>query len=267
MKRLLLVAAFALHTTAIFAGSFQEIPTRNGVKLPFLYEKTVDAKAVVVLFQGGGGNIGVSGSADRGWIKRDAFFLSGGAPRFARNKLVVAVVDTPSDRSDLHGGFRNSAEHNQDIRKLVEFLRQDNPNLPIYLIGTSNGSLTVAGASVTMNDAPVAGVVLTSTVTEENSSSSGQKVVHPVYRVDLTKVTVPVLIVHHKLDRCSYSPYHKIDALTKAFPSASKVELITIEGGSDNSAPCNGGYHQFIGVEQDASNLISSWILNNLIYK
>jgi alpha-beta hydrolase superfamily lysophospholipase len=263
MKFFLYAFIFLACLTSASAGSFQELPTREGVKLPFLYEKPEHAKAVVVLFQGGGGNIGVAGTADKGWIKRDSAFLSGGAPRFAKNQLVVAVVDAPSDRSDLNGGFRNSPEHNQDIKTLINFLRQDNPNHPVWLVGTSNGSLTVAGAAIAMSDAPVSGIVLTSTVTEEHAWSAGQKFVHPVYRANLTKVTVPVLIVHHKLDRCSHSAYQPIDALTKAFPSAKKVELISIEGGSDNSNPCNGGYHQFLHQEQDVTDLIAQWILLN----
>jgi pimeloyl-ACP methyl ester carboxylesterase len=263
MKKYFYSFALALQVATSFAGSFEQLPTRDGVKLPFLYEKPEQAKAVVVLFQGGGGSIGVNGSKDKGWIQRDKAFLSGGADRFSKNGLVVAVVDAPSDRGDLNGGFRNSVEHNLDIKKLVEFLKSDNPNLPVWLIGTSNGSLTAAGAAVALNESPVFGIVLTSTVTEEHPWSIGQKFVHPVYRADVTKVTVPVLIVHHKLDRCKHSLYQPVDALAKAFPNAKKVELISVEGGSDNSDPCNGGYHQFLGQEQEITDLIAKWMLSN----
>lgn len=263
MKKYLCSIFLALQLTASFAGSFEALPTRDGVKLPFLYEKPEQAQAVVVLFQGGGGSIGVSGSKDKAWIQRDKAFLSGGSTRFSKNGLAVAVVDAPSDRSDLNGGFRNSVEHNFDIKKLVEFLKADNSNLPIWLIGTSNGSLTAAGAAVALNETPVAGIVLTSTVTSEHAWSLGQKLVHPVYRADLKKVTQPVLIVHHKNDRCAHSPYQPIEALKKAFPNSKKVELISIEGGSDNSNPCNGGYHQFLDQEQEVTDMIVKWILAN----
>jgi pimeloyl-ACP methyl ester carboxylesterase len=263
MKKQLLFFVLVLQAFTSFAGSYEQLPTRDGVKLPFLYEKPEQPKAVVVLFQGGGGSIGVNGSKEKGWIQRDKAFLSGGSSRFSKNGLVVAVVDAPSDRSDLNGGFRNSQEHNQDIKKLVEFLKTDNPNLPVWLIGTSNGSLTAAGASIALSETPVAGIVLTSTVTEEHGWSIGQKFVHPVYRADLTKVTVPVLIVHHKLDRCKHSLYQPVEALAKAFPNSKKVELISVDGGSDNSDPCNGGYHQFLGQEQEVTDMISKWILSN----
>ena len=263
MKKILFALLLAVQTTVLLAGSFEQLPTRDGVRLPFLYEKPEQPKAIVVLFQGGGGSIGVSGSKDRGWIQRDKAFLSGGATRFSKNGLVVAIVDAPSDRGDLNGGFRNSNEHNTDIKKLVEFLKSDNPNLSVWLIGTSNGSLTAAGAAIALNDAVISGIVLTSTVTEEHSWSMGQKFVHPVYRADLTKVTVPVLIVHHKNDRCKHSPYQPIYALSKAFPNSKKVALISAEGGSDNNDPCNGGYHQFLGQEQEVTDMISQWILAN----
>ena len=264
MKKYFYSFALALQVATSFAGSFEQLPTRDGVKLPFLYEKPEQAKAVVVLFQGGGGSIGVTGSKEKGWIQRDKAFLSGGATRFSKTGLtVVVVVDAPSDRGDLNGGFRNSVEHNLDIKKLVDFLKSDNPNLPVWLIGTSNGSLTAAGAVVALNESPVSGIVLTSTVTEEHSWSMGQKFVHPVYRADLTKVTVPVLIVHHKNDRCKHSSYQPIEALSKAFPNSKKVALISAEGGSDNNDPCNGGYHQFLGQEQEVTDMISQWILAN----
>lgn len=261
MKRLTLFVLLMLQTFSLWAGGFKEVATREGVKLPFFYEKPANAKAIVVLFQGGGGSIGVKGSAENGWIMRDKAFLAGGAPRFAKNNLVVAVVDAPTDRADLNSGFRNSNEHNQDIQKLVEFLRADNPGLPIWLIGTSNGSLTAVGASLALQATPVSGLVLTSTVTEEHPWSMGQRYVHPVYRADVSKVTVPVLIVHHKNDRCKHSLYQPIDALAKAFTNTKKVEVITIEGGQDNSEPCNGGYHQFLGQEQEVTDQIAKWIL------
>lgn len=263
MKKYIFSIVIALHAITSHAGSFEQLPTRDGVRLPFLYEKPEQPKAIVVLFQGGGGSIGVSGSKDRGWIQRDKAFLSGGATRFSKNGLVVAIVDAPSDRGDLNGGFRNSNEHNTDIKKLVEFLKSDNPNLSVWLIGTSNGSLTAAGAAIALNDAVISGIVLTSTVTEEHSWSMGQKFVHPVYRADLTKVTVPVLIVHHKNDRCKHSPYQPIDALSKAFPNSKRVELISVDGGSDISDSCNGGFHQYLGQEQEVTDLISKWILAN----
>jgi len=263
MNKYILSVIISLQATGLFAGSFESLPTRDGVKLPFFYEKPDQAKAVVVLFQGGSGRIGVSGTKEKGWIQQDKAFLSGGANRFSKNGLAVAIVDTPSDRRDLNGGFRNSAEHNQDIKKLFDFLVLDNPSIPIWFIGTSNGSLTAAGAAAVINDSAVGGIVLTSTVTEEHTFSIGKRFVHPIYRANLQQVTVPVLIIHHKLDRCNHSLYHPIDALTKAFPNAKKVELISVEGGSDISDACNGGYHQFLGQEQEVTDIISKWILSN----
>lgn len=260
MKKICICLAVFITTISANAGIVKKIPTRQGVTISFFYEKPEDAKAVVVLFQGGGGTPGVIGDETNGWVKNDRAFLAGGAPRFAKNKIVAVVVDPPSDRSDLNSDFRNSTEHNADIEKLVEFLRSDNPGLPVWLIGTSNGSLSAAGASISMASNPPAGIVLTSTVTSEHKWAIGRKYAHPVYRADLSKVKVPVLIVHHALDRCSHSLFEPISDLVKAFPNSIKVELIKIEGGQDNNDPCNGGYHQFLGIEQDVTDQISNWI-------
>ena len=262
-KRILGLFVLSLVAANALAGGLRKIPTRPDVSITFMYEKPEGATGVVVLFQGGGGNPGVMGNESRAWIRYDKAFLSGGEQRFVKNRLVTAIVDPPSDRRDLNNGFRNSADHNIDIAKLVEFLRSDNPGLPVWLIGTSNGSLTAAGAAIAMDSSPPAGIVLTSTVAEEHRSFIGKRYVHPIYRADLSKVRVPVLLVHHVADRCEHSKFAPIVDLMKAFPNAPKVDLIKMEGGQDNQDPCNGGYHQFLGQEQEVTDKIAQWLEAN----
>ena len=262
-KRILSLFILSLVTANALAGGLRIIPTRPDVSISFIYEKPEGATGVVVLFQGGGGNPGLMGNESKAWVRHDKTFLAGGEQRFAQNKLVTVIVGPPSDRKDLNNGFRNSTEHNIDIAKLVEFLRSDNPGLPVWLIGTSNGSLTAAGAAIAMDITPPAGIVLTSTVTEEHRLSIGQRYAHPIYRADLSKVRVPVLVVHHVADRCEHSRFAPIANLVKAFPNAPKVDLIKVEGGQDNQDPCNGGYHQFLGQEQEVTDRIAQWLAAN----
>ena len=77
--------------------SFREIPSREGVRQKFVYQKVPDAAASTVLLQGGGGSIGTAGSEERGWVKIEAF-LSGGVGRFAEQGVSAAAVDAPSDK-------------------------------------------------------------------------------------------------------------------------------------------------------------------------
>ena len=240
---------------------FMAIPSRDGVKQPFLYSKAAVPVAAAILFQGGTGRIGAAGSATKGWAK-DEIFLSGGARRFTDNDISVAIFETPSDRGDLNGGFRNSAEHSQDVAALIAFLRKENPNLPVWLIGTSNGSLSATSAAAKLEKAGPSGIVLTSSTSVEHPLS-GQRNAHPYWAAKLDHIAVPVLIVHHKKDGCTFTPY---DAMEKALPSfskAPKIEFMGIEGGYAEGNPCHSGFHQFAGIETETTKKITDWMKAN----
>jgi len=111
----------------------KEIITRPGVTIRFVYAKAENPVASAVLFQGGGGNIGIFNNGSM----RDENFLSGGARRFNQNGISVVIPDVPSDRRTLND-FRNTPEHAQDNAALIEFLRQQS-KVPVWAIGTSNG--------------------------------------------------------------------------------------------------------------------------------
>ena len=241
---------------------FMEIPSRAGVKQPFLYSKAASPAAVAILFQGGSGRIGATGSATNGWVRVEGF-LSGGARRFTDNGITVAIVDNPSDRGDLNGGFRNTPEHNQDVAALIAFLRQENPQLPVWLIGISNGSLSATSSAANLGKAGPDGIVLTSSVSVEHIIS-GQRNAHPYWAAKLNQIEVPVLIAHHKNDGCSHSPYEAMQKSLPSFTKAPKTHLITMEGGSARGIPCQDGFHQFVGVEAETTKQIADWIKANI---
>ena len=241
---------------------YREIVTRENVKQPFLYLKINEPSAAVILFQGGDGSIGASGSVDKGWARNESF-LSGGARRFADNGVSVAVFDKPSDKGNLNA-FRNSAEHTKDIQEVITYIKKDNPNVPIWLVGTSNGSLSAASAASNLGKEFVDGIVLTSSASVPHTITFAQKFVHIFTDAKLDQIEIPVLFVHHISDKCTHTPYQPIPELMKLFTKAPKVELISIEGGQiDNSNPCFRGSHQFLGQEAEVTKRIVDWIKLN----
>jgi alpha/beta superfamily hydrolase len=263
MKKLCLIA-FALLLTTVHAQTvgFMEIPSRAGVKQPFLYSKAASPVAAAILFQGGAGRIGAAGSATNGWARVE-LFLSGGARRFTDNDITVAIFDNPSDRGDLNSGFRNAAEHNQDVAALIAFLRKENPGLPVWLIGNSNGTLSVTSAAANLGKAGPDGIVLSSSVSVEHSLT-GQKFTHPYWAAKLDQIAVPVLISHHKDDVCEYSPYAAMQKALPSFSKSLKVEMITMEGGATASGnSCGSGPHQYQGIEVETTKKIADWIKVN----
>ncbi len=241
---------------------FMQIPSRAGVKQPFLYSKAASPVAVAILFPGGGGRIGAAGSAENGWA-RESSFLSGGARRFTDNGITAAVFETPSDKGDLNGGYRNTPEHNQDVAALIAFLRKDNPGLPIWLVGVSNGPLSATSAAANLGKMGPDGIVLTSSVSVEHIIS-GQRNAHPYWAAKLNQIEVPVLIVHHKNDGCSHTPYEAMQKSLPSFTKAPKTHLITMEGGSARGNPCADGYHLYVGIEAETTKQIADWIKANL---
>ena len=262
MKKLCFIA-FALLLTTAHAQTVGliEIPSREGVKQPFLYSKAASPVAVAILFQGGPGRIGATGSATNGWVRFENF-LSGGARRFTDNGITVAILETPSDQGNLNGGFRSSPEHNQDIAALIAFLRKENPGLPVWLVGTSNGSLSATSAAANLGRAGPDGIVLTSAVSVE-PRISGQRFAHPYWAAKLDQIEVPVLIVHHKNDGCDVTPFEPMQKSLPSFPKATKIEFIAVDGGYAKGNPCADGFHQFAGIEAETTKQIADWMKAN----
>lgn len=230
-----------------------EIPTRPGVTVRFLYARAEHPVASAVVLQGGSGAIGIY----RNGTTQSTGFLATGAERFTRNGISVAIPDTPSDRSNLQD-FRATPEHAQDVAALMAYLRQ-RAAVPVWAIGTSNGSLSAAAASTHLKDKGPDGIVLTAAVTQRPVAHA-----HPVTDAPLDQVTVPVLLVHHKHDGCSVTPYAAMPSLLAALKASKKAELVSVEGGDKGSGtPCGGGHHQFLGIETAVTQAIADWIKLN----
>lgn len=249
----LFLLVLALSSLAPISSQAQvdvkEVTTRPGVTIRFVYAKAENPVASAVLFQGGAGNIGIFPNGSM----RVENFLSGGAHRFNQNGISVVIPDVPSDRRTLDD-FRNTPEHALDNAALIEFLRQQS-KVPVWAIGTSNGSLSAAASSTYLKEKGPDGLVLTSSVTEAPVAAA-----HSVKLAPLGEVKVPVLLVHHKQDGCRVTPYEAMPGLIAALKSAKKVELIPEDGGSPTGNPCHTGYHQFLGIEGGVTKDIADWI-------
>jgi pimeloyl-ACP methyl ester carboxylesterase len=240
--------------------TYHQVITRDGAKQGFAFQQASDPVASAVLFQGGDGRIGAFGSERKGWVRLDGAFLSGGPSRFADTGISAAAFDTPSDRRNLNSGVRSTIEHAQDTAAVMEFLRKRAPGKPVCLIGTSNGSLSAATGAALITDRGPDCIVLTSSVTVKPKSTLIARFAHVFTDADLSKIKVPVLIVHHKNDLCEHTPYAPMLEHVKSFPNSPKVDFITIEGGQDHPDNCNRGHHQFLGIEREVTAQIADWI-------
>lgn len=80
--------------------------------------------------------------------------------------------------------------------------------------------------------------------------------------MNIGKVTVPVLVVHHREDGCRLCAYSDMPKLMNRLTSASRKELITIDGGTNVGDPCEAqAYHGFNGRDEEVVKVIAKWIV------
>jgi len=141
------------------------------------------------------------------------------------------------------------------VRQVMHWLRQ-NLKRPVWLIGTSRGTQSVASIATRFAGTPDApqGIVLTSTILTDNTG-------RPVPAMPLEKLKLPVLVVHHEQDGCRHCSYSGIPALMQKLTAASRSDLQAYRGGIDRGDPCEAmAYHGFNGLEKEVVANIAAWI-------
>lgn len=254
-RLLVLLAAATALSAAARAGAqdLRTIPSRPGVTESFLLVRPPGPPvASVILLAGGDGVVALTPA---GPSRLQGNFLLRTRQRFAAEGLLVAVLDAPSDRTSLWN-FRTTADHATDLRAAIAALREIAP-VPVWLVGTSMGTLSAASAAARLEQGGPDGIVLTSSVSLV-SRMSGESIRH----VALGDIHVPVLIVHHRQDACRSSPYAWAADASKAFTRAPAKALLSYDGGSPPiSEPCEAkSAHGYLGLEPQVVSDIAAWI-------
>ena len=243
-----LLFAFAA-SLATAADRLVMVDTRPGVRVGYWLIQRDGAKATLLLLPGGGGSIGMKGA-----VPTSDNFLVRSRDHFAAQGFHVAIVGKPSDRDELDSNFRAGAAHVEDLRLVVERLRKD-LGQPVWLVGTSRGTISAAAAAIALDPSTLAGIVLTASVTNGMRAA-------PVPGLALAEIRVPVFVVHHRRDACRSCVPHEaariIDGLTRA---PVKKLLLVDGGGGAGGDPCEPlHWHGFIGMEREAVAAIAEWI-------
>jgi alpha/beta superfamily hydrolase len=257
MPRALALAALLLVGPAVAAAEdIKTIPTRPGVTQSFLLLKRSDTPAAtVILFAGGNGALGLSSGRLAGL---GGNFLVRNRGRFADRDFMVAVPDAPSDHPRGLTRFRATAGHAEDVRHLIAALRELAPSAPVWLVGTSMGTVSAANAAARLREGGADGLVLTSSITR-TSKGEGES----VEDVKLKDIRIPTLLVHHHQDACPFTPYSDIPGLLKDVAKTPRHELLTFEGGDPpESAPCEArAAHGYLGLDAAVVKAIADWIV------
>lgn len=236
-------------------GEVVEVETR-GVSVPIYIVWKKDAVATVVLYSGGGGGYGKIG--DNGWPGSQNFLIRS-AKIFASHPFNAVLVGRATDVPDLDGSARTSENHNQDNQAIFRTIKLKSA-APIWLVGTSMGTISATAAAIRNDGSNIAGIVLTSSVTSYSVKGA-------VPTQDLEKIKLPVLVVHHQRDACKICAPHEAKSITDRMKNAPIKKTVFVDGGFGPSGnPCQAMHHHgFIGMEKEVVDLIAAWIKNPAI--
>ena len=141
-------------------GQVERVESR-GVFVPIYAVWNKTAVASVVLYSGGGGGYGKIG--EDGWPSSMNFLIRS-AKIFAAHPLNVILVGRAADVSDLDGPTRIGDDHDLDNQAIFRSIKAKS-TAPMWLVGTSMGTISATAAAVRDTNLSIAGIVLTTSVT------------------------------------------------------------------------------------------------------
>jgi alpha/beta superfamily hydrolase len=261
LKRLALSIWALLAVAPAFAQSalpnVADIPTRPGVHVRVeITPPPGDARGILVLFAGGNGILAIA--PDGSLTSGRGNFLIRTRAAFAKAGFWTVAFDAPSDRQTAPylGGVRQTDAHVADIKATMAWLRARAPNLPVWLVGTSRGTQSVAYVATQMRrtEGGADGIVLTSTIFSDDRSRA-------VPATALDRIDVPTLFVHHRRDACRLCDFATAESTLARVSSAPRKKLIAMDGGITQGDPCEAfAYHGFNGIEAQTIAAIVDWI-------
>jgi hypothetical protein len=244
-----LVVLAACGAAMARADQLVTLPTRGGVTVSYWYMPRANASATLVLLPGGAGGIGL-----RDGRPQSGNFLVRSRDLFAAEGFNVAIVGRPSDVADMDTGFRAGAAHMQDLGLVIDDLLT-RTNAPLWLVGTSRGTVSAAAAAIAIGPPRLAGVVLTSSIT-------AFKLPGAVPTQRLGEVRLPVLVLHHEKDACPSCAPHEVSWIVSGLTQAPVKKLLWASGGEGaRGDPCEAfHWHGYVGMEAQAVQWIASWV-------
>lgn len=235
-----------------------DIPTRD-TTIRILLEWENDPQAIVALFTGGKG---VAGIRDDGKI---AIARGNFAVRTRKHLhsagIASAVVDRAADMPDDIRGQRGTIKHYEDIGAVVGFLRK-RFGAPVWLHGTSRGSVSVANAASNLEQSATSpdGVIFSASMLKLANQGNH------VFDFYLDRIKMPVLILHHRDDACSVTPASEVPRFAAELKAATRLKTIFYEGGhKPRSGPCAGRHaHGFFGIEKRVLGDLAKFVLGQI---
>jgi hypothetical protein len=242
----------------ITAGETSErvvnIPLSSGALQRLLILVPPHPKAAIVMLPGGSGDVGIERGGD---LRHDNNFVVRSRGLWAARGYAVLIPDT-IDGANLRG-LRSEPKYAQVVTDLIAYAKSSiapSGVLPVFLLGTSQGSIAAMNGAAHAAAGTLAGVVLTESVSMMGGSRE------TVFNATPDRVHVPALIVANSDDRCDVAPSVMAPKIAAAMTNSPDVKVETVSGGTTRSKKACGSLtpHGYYGIEDRVVDLIARWM-------
>jgi alpha-beta hydrolase superfamily lysophospholipase len=259
------LAALALACPSIAAGNVSaatpaerivDLPLHDGARQRLLYDTPPNPKATIVALPGGAGDVGIQRNGD---LRHDDNFVVRTRELWTSRGFAVLIPDA-LDHDNLRG-MRRSPAYAALIGDLVQFAHQQSA-APVFLLGTSQGSIAAMNGAAHLTPTQLAGVVLTESVSVLGGSHE------TVFQADPQHVRVPALVVANRSDRCDVAPPGNAPRIAAAMSASPSVKVIEVSGGIQHSSNACGSLtpHGYYGIETQVVDAIAAWMQQQLAH-
>jgi Serine aminopeptidase, S33 len=230
------------------------LPLSDGKLQRILIVSPQQPRAAIVMLPGGSGDVGIGRGGE---LRHNNNFVVRSRGLWVARGYAVLIPDA-IDHANLRGA-RSAPQFAQLVMDLITYARSSLAPpavLPVFLLGTSQGSIAAMNGAAHAAPGTLAGVVLTESVSVMGSSHE------TVFDAGPERVKVPALVVANTDDRCNVAPPSMAPRIAAAMTSSPNVEVKTISGGETKSAKACGSRtpHGYYGIEDRVVDLISEWM-------
>ena len=225
----------------------QDVPIPGGSE-PMLYAGPPRPPAIVFVFAGGDGTVAFNAGGQIAHMNGN--FVLRTEPLWLGHGFGFATIGSSASLM----GRRHTPAYAQAIAAAIDDVRARGGGAPVWLVGTSTGSIAAANGAAHL-PGRVAGVVLTSSVAAPNRNGE------TVFDSDLGAIAVPALVVANKGDTCPDAGPGLAPQILAALARSAKKELVYVESRQLQSEPCEAmSPHGYLGIEGPVVQRIADWI-------
>jgi hypothetical protein len=243
-------SAQAVEVSSAGEGVVEDLPLQGGGFQRVLYTAASrGTKGIIVMFPGGTGEIDIEKS---GQVRNAKNFVVRSDDLWHDRGYGIVLVDALDHQSMR--GQRSSAAYAEITKKIIEFAHRQ-ANVPVWVLGTSQGSIAAMNAASHAGGTQLAGLILTESVSILGGSHETVFDAHP------GDVRVPSLVVANLDDRCKVAPPSMAQSIAQSIRHA-PTAVLTVSGGTQRTQDDCGSLtpHGYYGIEEKVVDGIVDWM-------